>query len=52
MLLLDREEVLVSVLVGKHYCFAAKSANLGTTDIEYVAMACQIGQADVVALSL
>ena len=52
VLLLDREEVLVGILVSKHYCLAAESANLGATDIEHVAVARQIRQADVVARCL
>ena len=44
MLLLNREEMLVGILVRKYHSLAAKGTNLSSTDIEYVAVACQIGQ--------
>ena len=49
MLLLNREEMLVGLTVGEHDGLATKGANLGSSDIEHVAMAGQIGQRDVTA---
>ena len=43
MLLLDGEEVLMSLTVCKHYSFTAEGTNLGTTDIEDIAVAGLLG---------
>lgn len=43
VLLLDREEMLVSLPIGEYHRFATESTNLCTSDIEHVAMARQIG---------
>ena len=50
MLLLDGEEMLVGLAVGKDDGFAAEGANLGAADVEDIAVAGQVGQGDVVAL--
>ena len=47
VLLLNREEVLVGLTVGEDHCLATERTNLRATNIENIAVACQIGQGDV-----
>ena len=43
VLLLDGEEMLVGLSVGEDDGLATEGANLGSTDVENVAVACKIG---------
>ena len=50
MLFLYGEEVLMGIAMRKHYSFAAQGSNLGTADVEDVAMASQIGEGDIIVV--
>ena len=40
--------MLVGILVRKYHSLAAKGTNLSSTDIEYIAVAGQVGPGDIV----
>ena len=51
MLFLDGKEVLVGLTVSEYNSLATEGTNLGAANIENVAVASQVGQGDVIALS-